>query len=397
MKLKNKGRKIYKTKEKNYYGKSPVGKFLSGALTVLLIGGIGFLGYSIAEPIVNYTKKRGDNDTVISESDTQPNSEASEMTTAAVITIPENNNIQVYKAASLNASDLENIEKLNGALQNINKNVGYEYISVPLKVSGGDICYASAVPEAQLCGAVKYSLTLSEITSAVRAAGFKPIAEVSLLRDNIAPLTYPDMAYTTSDDGSRWIDNSAESGGKHWISPFTDKAVTYLTNIIDEIAAADFDGAMCSDVVFPPFRESDLAVLGEEVSGEENYLALTSLVNTMYSRLLNGGKIMMLEVSGVDLLQENYDVMQPMLLDVNTVVLNVDLDAMGNSVSAGGTVYEFAGTASENVSKLIGLVQYKLEGYNVVVRISGGNTDVNELIKAKDVINDYGYTSFMIG
>ena len=35
MKFKNKGRKIYKTKEKNYYGKSPVGKAFSVGLTVL--------------------------------------------------------------------------------------------------------------------------------------------------------------------------------------------------------------------------------------------------------------------------------------------------------------------------------------------------------------------------
>ena len=60
MKRKNKGRKIYKTKEKNYYGKSPVGKFMSGLLTVLLIGGIGFIGYSVAEPIINYTQHKGD-------------------------------------------------------------------------------------------------------------------------------------------------------------------------------------------------------------------------------------------------------------------------------------------------------------------------------------------------
>ena len=60
MKRKNKGRKIYKTKEKNYYGKSPLGKALSAALTVLLIGGIGFIGYSVAEPIINYTQHKGD-------------------------------------------------------------------------------------------------------------------------------------------------------------------------------------------------------------------------------------------------------------------------------------------------------------------------------------------------
>ena len=61
MKIKNKGRKIYKTKEKNFYGKSIPNKIFSAGLTVLFLSGVVFLGYSVAEPIMNYTKKKGDN------------------------------------------------------------------------------------------------------------------------------------------------------------------------------------------------------------------------------------------------------------------------------------------------------------------------------------------------
>lgn len=76
-----KGRKIYKTKERNYLGKSPMSKFMSGALTVLLIGGIGFLGYSVAEPIINYTRHEGDEPL---STETFQNSETS--TTTAITT-----------------------------------------------------------------------------------------------------------------------------------------------------------------------------------------------------------------------------------------------------------------------------------------------------------------------
>ena len=60
MRTNKKGRKLYKTKEKNYYGKSPVGKVFSAVLSVLLIGGLGFIGYSVAEPLLNYNKKVDD-------------------------------------------------------------------------------------------------------------------------------------------------------------------------------------------------------------------------------------------------------------------------------------------------------------------------------------------------
>lgn len=397
MKFKNKGRKIYKTKEKNYYGKTPVGKFLSGALTVLLIGGICFLGYSVAEPIVNYTKKKGDNDipSVSTENTTQSVSDT--QATAATVTVPENVNIEQFNAVFLSKDDLTDITALKSALQRMPAGADTEYIAVPLKVSGGEIYYASGVNEAQLCGAVKSQLTLEEITSEIESAGFKPAAEISVLRDNLLPQAYPDTGYTTADDGSRWIDNDIENGGKPWISPFSESAVSYIEAVADEIAASDFSKVICSDMVFPPFRDSDLALLSDEVKSSERYLELTSLVNTLYSKMIKGGSAMMLEVSAVDLLQGNGEVIQPMLLDVNTLVLNVCIDELGNAVAAQGTVYEFTGTPAENVSKAIGLVQHRLADYNVVVRISGSNINESGVSEIKEAAAEYGYTSFIIG
>ena len=87
MRFRNKGRKIYKTKEKNYYGKSPLGKAFSVGLSILLIGGIGFIGYSVAEPIVNYTKKKGDDSTAVSSETTTVSDENGQGTVPAV-TLP---------------------------------------------------------------------------------------------------------------------------------------------------------------------------------------------------------------------------------------------------------------------------------------------------------------------
>jgi len=275
--------------------------------------------------------------------------------------------------------------------------VGIEYITVPLKVSGGEIYYASGVYEAQMCGAVQSQLTLSEITYEIRSAGYRPTASISLLDDNILPQTYPEAGYRTTDDGSRWIDNSVENGGKPWVSPFADSTKEYLGEIAYEIASADFDKAVCTDVIFPPFRESDLALLGDEVNSGERYLGLTSLVNMMYNTMIEGNTATMLEVSAVDLLLGNYEVIQPMLLDVNTLILNIDFTEMGNAVESVGTVYEFTGTDAENASKIIGLIQHRLGDYNIAVRFSGANKDTASLLDAMEVLSEYGYTSYIIG
>ena len=396
MKIKNKGRKIYKTKEKNYYGKSPFGKFMSGALSVLLIGGLGFLGYSVAEPIINYTRKAGDEEPSASVTETKEQTESfSADVTVNSVDVMDNISVEQYRAASVRTEDMTSTEALAAALERVPS--GTEYISVPLKAKGGGIYYASSVSEAGLCGAVKSALTLNDITTTVKAAGFKPVAELSLLYDNIFPAAYPDAGYKIADGGSMWIDDALENGGKPWMTPMSDVTRSYLSALGDEIASAGFEKVICEDVVFPPFRESDLALLGEEVSKGDRYLSLTSLVNSLYSKFISGGTAMMLEVSAAEILSGGGEVIQPMVLDVNTLVLKVDFDEIGQSVTAPDTVYEFSGTAEENAKKIIGLVKDRLSDYNVVVRFSGKNTEQSELIKAKEAISDYGYSSYIIG
>lgn len=396
MKIKNKGRKIYKTKEKNYYGKSPFGKFMSGALSVLLIGGLGFLGYSVAEPIINYTRKAGDEEPSASVTETKEQTESfSADVTGNSVDVMDNISVEQYRAASVRTEDMNSTESLAAALERVPSDT--EYISVPLKAKGGGIYYASSVSEAGLCGAVKSALTLNDITTTVKAAGFKPVAELSLLNDSIFPAAYPDASYKIADGGSMWIDDALENGGKPWMTPMSDVTRSYLSALGDEVAAAGFEKVICGDVIFPPFRESDLTLLGEEVKKSDRYLSLTSLVNSLYSKFISGGTAMMLEVSAAELLSGGGEVIQPMVLDVNTLVLNVDFDEIGQSVTAPDTVYEFSRTAKENAEKIIGLVKDRLADYNVVVRFSGKNTEQSELIKAKEVISGYGYSSYIIG
>ena len=402
MKIKNKGRKIYKTKEKNYYGKSPVGKAFSVGLTVLLIGGIGFLGYSAAEPIINYTKKKGDKDV------------AAVTTTVPVTTVDENGELlpsdetntvnsqnpaanEQYRAYALSAADLSSTETIRTALKRVPSGEDIQYIEIPLKISGGKIYYASSVNMAAMSGAVQTPVTLYDIVSTVESAGYKPAALISTFNDNILPATYPDTAYVTIDDGSKWIDNNLEDGGKPWTSPFSDSAVSYNADIAQEAASAGFEKVICSDFVFPEFRQSDIAYLGESVVANDRYMALTSAANMMYESIVNNGSSMMIEVSAADLLKGKKDILQPMLLSVNTMILNIDLDEISGGVYTADTVYEFSGTPSENVDKMLKLVSGDLADFNVAVRISGSSVTISELLKAKTEISSYGYDSFVIG
>lgn len=400
MKFKNKGRKIYKTKEKNYYGKSPVGKAFSIGLTVLLVGGIFFIGFSVAGPLINYySKKTGDTVTTTApvfeeEVVTDENGEnvvQEEITTAAPFVIER------FKAFSLNTSDLADSSSLKSALKRVPADGKIEYIEVPLKVSGGDIYYATNNYYATSSGIVNGSMRAKDIASAISSAGYKPVALVSTFDDSVVPMYFQNMSYLAYVDGTLWIDNTIEAGGRPWMNPFSEDAVNYNADIVDEITSAGFDRIVCTDFIFPDFRQSDIEFLGDKYAGNDRYMALTSAANLMYDKAMHNNSKMLLEVNASDILRGKKDVLQPMLLKVNTIVLNIDLDAISYGVYTADTVYEFSGTPAENVKKMLDLVGEDLDEFNVAVRVSGSAAGVQELLDAKDEIVECGYDSYVIG
>ena len=400
MKFKNKGRKIYKTKEKNYYGKSPVGKAFSIGLTVLLIGGIGFLGYSVAEPLINYSNKKGDktdSSAIELPDETPTNQDGEPLTGGDANNIAPPINTEDYCAYTLSPMDISSPEAIKTALRRVPADEKIKYIEVPLKASGGNIYYDSTNYFAKQAGAVQSSVKLTDIVNAISSEGYKPVAMMSTFSDSIVPDAFRDMGYYTLDDGSQWIDNALEAGGKPWMTPFSDRAVTYNSDIAAEISSAGFEKVVCSDFIFPTFRESDIEYLGESVISSDRYMVLTSAANLLYDRIMENGANMMLEVSASELLKGNNDIVQPMLLKVNTVILNIDLDTLSYGVYTADTVYEFSGTPAENVKKMLDLVGEDVDDFNVVVRISGMTLSTQDLLDAKDEIVGCGYSSFVLG
>lgn len=394
MKRKNKGRKIYKTKEKNYYGKSPLGKALSAALTVLLIGGIGFIGYSVAEPIINYTQHKGDKP--------EQETSASETTGESSADVPTDSEgaskaPEKYQAAGLVPTDLANAAALKTALSAVPKNADIEFVEVPLKVRGGKIYYATENQDARACGAVSANLPLSVIADAVKESGFKPAAEISAFYDNQLPTHLPSAGYVTVDDGSQWVDNDPKHGGVPWTSPTSSETLMYVSSIIDEVTAAGFERVVVTDIMYPYFRESDLALLDEQYGRTDRFLALTSAANLFYESAVSGGASMYVGVSAADILRGNCDVLQPQLLSANTVVVDVNIDELKNGVSDGKMLYEFDGTPAEITDKCLKFIGDRLKDFNVTVRISGSGATAEELIAAKKKTAEYGYKSFVLG
>lgn len=401
MRFKNKGRKIYKTKEKNYYGKSPVGKAFSVGLTVLLLGGIGFLGYSVAEPIIKYTKKAGDSElpqptTLPTEAPTDDSGNLIGMESDTPSENPENDT-EAILGYSLSVNDLMNKDVLKTALKRIPEEQDIQYVEVPLKVPGGKVYYASNIFTALHSGAIQGQMSLGEIVSTITEEGYKPIADICTFNDNITPATFPELGYLIMSDGSQWLDDDYEDGGKPWTSPFSQVAVDYNISMINEISGSGFSKVICSDFTFPEFHDSDIDFLGESILSPDRYKVMTSAANTFYEHITNKGSKMLLEVSASEVLKGNKDILQPLVLKVNTLVVNIDLDEIRYGVFTGDTVYEFSGTPAENVDKMLDLIAEDISSFNVIVKIKGVNFNPSDLIKASEKVKENGFNSCIIG
>ena len=108
---------------------------------------------------------------------------------------------------------------------------------------------------------------------------------------------------------------------------------------------------------------------------------------------------MSVEVAADLILKDKADVItEPLYLNVKSLIISIDLDAISSGVYTDTTVYEFNGTAADKTARMLELLKDKLSGFsNVAVRLTGSYTATDEMLKAKEVIKDYGYTSFVIG
>ena len=425
---KYKGRKIYKTKEKNYYDKSFSGKLLSLFLTLILLGGVGFIGYSVAEPLLNFSKKAGD---TVSESVPEPVTEtvtaltsetaqtattyqtttvsAVRTTTASkvsattssysdtdsetVTTSVQKKNSDDYRASSIPLSAVRSIDALDSALFAIPAVEDIEYIEVPLKVSGGVICYNCTSQEARSSNAIVSTLEIRDIVTTIKNHGYKPSASVSTFDDAVLPLRFPSCGYTFRDD-SLWLDKN----GQPHSSPFSDAALAYNSYVIQEAAAAGFEKIICTDFRIPEFSQEELKNLDSKFGDDsERCTALVSAFSFFKERASDFKAEIYPQFNAEDILLGRDEMFFSKKLNTDKIAVNIDIDNISGTISDRTGIYEFSGTPADMTEKMLGLIKGEIKGKKVTVRITGTDCDWYSLYEAGQKAAEIGFGSFIVG
>ncbi len=413
---KNKGMKIYRQKKRKAKNSNQILSLLG---TCAVVFGVGIFGYYVvAVPVYDLITSAGDDTSDSGSSKTvevttapyiTENSETtitsvkkifsdldekttSETTTPAVTTAPdstksESKTTKATKAPVLSseggvyyltAADISDLNTLVDRLNNIH---GYSSVVLPLKAQGGKLYYRSNVETASLAGVISSDVSLYDMVTIITECGMEPVAEISTIADNIYPLTYKKSAYQFEDGVTgEWLDNKSDQGGKPWLSPFSESAISYLSDLTEEITASGIKKIICTDTYFPPFRDKDLGYIGDLVNPATRYKGLTDLINTLNSKAsANNGEVM-LSVSASDVINSSSEVFRPEELGKMSAVVTINMN-------------DFSG---QSIGDIMNKIKEKSGSMKVVPCIISSSVSASELTSIVDSLTKSGYKYYMV-
>lgn len=299
-------------------------------------------------------------------------------------------NISAYY---LTEEDISSEDALTSALSSLDSS--YNTVVLPLKAQGGMLNYNSQINSARNAGVVASYVDLSSLVQIIKDKGLKPYASISVLYDNVYPKTFKKSAYQFEDGTGSWWDDYGEKGGKPWLSPFADDTKNYLSAISAELTEDGIEGIICSDVIFPNFREKDLGYIGEIVKNPDRYTALLDVLNVIQNSA--NGQSVMFQFSLFDALKGNVEALKAEELNQNIVLVpSINLNELSTTFSYDGNSISLGSQSTYNKVKLSMELFQKMTGNLKVVP----SIDLNSLTASqkKDVLSaleNLGYKEYI--
>lgn len=372
--------------------KNQMNPVIKTILLIILLIALVAVGFMLGEPllsliepkdppVINETPDNAVTDANESEITTTPATTEEQVTTTAPPE-PEKAKNGILALSFVGSDNFEKTldEAIAYALDN-----NYNGIMTELVANGGTVYFATANELANSAEAVALgALPLEVIYTKVSDAGLVPYAEVSALSDHIASWMDRSLCYLFEDGSSKWLDNSVSKGGKPWISAFSQNARKYISSFVTEISEAGFAGVVASDVIFPPFRNTDLNYIGNAVKSSDRYIALVEFTGSM-NEALGAAKSFSIAVDAKDVILGEAEILtDTSILTTKTVYVYYDsLDIGEKLVRDDGTAVSFAGLSEyHKVKTVFNLVKEALGDKDVLILPAIKSDDPESLIQA---------------
>lgn len=372
-------------KRQNVYKRKRNFRILSAVPTVLfsliLVSFFAVIGYSVAKPFDK-----------IGEVDIASQVELNiEEPTAPEKPVSESEETRAFWLAEKEIADIEALET---ALSKVSEE--YNTIIIPLKIEGGKLNYKS-YNEGAVMAEAGNETELSDILTTIKKSGFRPIASVNLMEDNLYPLTDKAAGFSYAEDGKLWYDADPKNGGKAWLSPASSTTKNYLSSLAIEIANAGFENIIVTDAKYPEFSRIGFDAIGESVTTENRYLDLIDIVNLVASSVQSRDSQAWVEIPAAEMIQGSCEVFQPMLLETEMTVLKINLDDFRGIMKCGNQNVDFSTmTVTEKIEKVCSIAEDYIYKTSFIPEVTGTRFTSSDRITVTEFFEEKGYTSYII-
>lgn len=319
--------------------KSKARRALRIIITIVVVCGLGVLGYGLGKPIIKYLQ---DNNSSRQESDTSAllssiiNSElmsstADEMSstnstseTSEPVPLPHISEKIYFLSDSAVSSESSLTSELAKA-----KSEGCSVAAVTVKDTTGFMLYKTNITSVKDTEVVSGTLSASQIASLISKEGLVPAARINTLMDRLSP-PYVDGSYriVAEQGGGSWHDNKPEKGGKLWLSPFKTQTAQYIGDITSELSAAGFKHIICANTRYPAFHTVDITTYLTDLpltDSAKRAQALWNVVSSAKSSAEKNGAELWLEMSGTSLIAESKNCTDAELVLDKTQLKNIKI------------------------------------------------------------------------
>lgn len=412
------GRKKYGTKVKRTYNlykrrKSPLRKALEAIGMIILVGGLGFLGYAAAPPVIEFFKN-GMGTAETSSLEWKPEvtapaeTDSVDSTTTAPSDTSEDNTEVQPEAMAINAvlapdTALESSAALASFVNSANKK-GYNYVVLEMKNQTGYVRYKSNLSKIKDTDVVTGAMTLAEINAIFEEADMKIIARMSTIKDSVGPKVITDGAVRFADDSYAWLDGRVENGGKQWLDPFRAPTSDYLGSIITELCRAGITDIILENTYFPEYNNYDYTILDQGFFADDRYKALSAIITNGNDFADKSGGSVYAKASLYDLLMsyDGYVGTAEFIKDLKfpvsiPVVLEFTKADFGEELKTGdSSSVKLPADSAELVKTLYSQAKRYTRNLEIIPLINTKGLSKKEIESIKTVLEELEYENYMI-
>lgn len=334
--------------------KSKARRALRIFVTVIVVCGLGVLGYGLGKPLLKYIQEKGKNpassntSAILSGIMNSVGENSAGGSSMGIISSAETSEPAPVPLVSENVWYLDD----NAALSEANltaalaaaKNSGCSVVAVTVKDTAGSMLYKTNIDKIKDTDVVSGTLTAEQIAAQITKEGFTPAARINTLMDKLAH-PYNDGGYriVETQGGGSWHDNRPENGGKYWLSPFNSNAIKYIGDISDELTKAGFKHVICANTRFPAFHTVDISTYLTQLplkDTSKRVEALWNVVNSAKTNAEKNGGDIILEISASCILAESKSCLDAELtldrekLKTVPIIINYDIMRKGTGTAS---------------------------------------------------------------